>query len=410
MRDVLFLCAETFPSHYAFLGAVFNNILRKRGYRFHWIMPSKEVEGIETARWSGNQVWLIPKLTVSGLPGLVAGYSDHVHSIQRAAQEVLDETGSLDAVQVRDDPAMAYVGWRLARRLQVPFIYQVSHFKEEEHLLYARMGFYGSRVKNYLKGRVGLLLRNWLLRRADLVFPISTTMKESLTRYGIPRERMVALPEGVDASLAPKQFQEPAGRLRRKLGLEDRRVLVYVGTMSRFRQLDFVLRVLARLGRSSPDVHLLMVGDGMAPADLSWLRGKADELGVREAVTFTGRVPRSEVPVYICASDVGLSPVPPNAVYVNSSPIKILEYLALGICCVASDIPSQRHIMEESQAGFCVPHQEARFAEAVEQLLDLADEERRRMGTAGRRYVTVHRDFHVLADVAREAYRTLRIG
>jgi glycosyltransferase involved in cell wall biosynthesis len=234
-------------------------------------------------------------------------------------------------------------------------------------------------------------------------------MKESLATYGVPRDRMVTLPEGADASIDPAQFEEAARDLRRKLLLEDSRVLAYIGTMNRFRQLDFLFRVLRQVLSSSPDVHLLMVGDGMEAGDLPWLGMTAHELGVENNVTFTGRVPRSRVPVYICASDIGLSPIPPNAVYFNSSPIKILEYLALGVCCVASDIPSQRRIIDQSRGGFCVSHEEERFAEAINRLLSLTDAERRDMGMAGRRYVRIHRDFDVLATVAREAYVSLGI-
>ena len=191
---ILFLSAETFPPVYAFLDHVFNRVLYGKGYRVSWIMPSEETKQVRAAYWGENRVWLIPKVRSTGLVGLIKEYIAHLRSIQEAVSKALEELGEFDMVQVRDDPIMACVAWRLSQKKKIPFIYQVSHLKEEETILYARMKLYGNPGKNYLKGRAGLFIRNWLLRKADLVFPISDRMKETLAGYGVRRERMVTLP------------------------------------------------------------------------------------------------------------------------------------------------------------------------------------------------------------------------
>ena len=403
-KRVLFLSADTFPPVYAFLDHVFNRILYERGYQFSWIMPSVEAKQVRATDWGENRVWLIPKVRSTGLVGLIKEYIAHLRSIQEAVSKALEEVGEFDMVQVRDDPIMAYVAWRLSRKKKIPFIYQISHLKEEENILYAKMKLYGNPAKNYLKGKVGLLVRNRLLRKADLVFPISNQMKETFASYGVRRERMVTLPEGVDTSIEPTQFEKAAREIRRKLNLEGKKVLVYVGTMNRFRQLDFLLRVLRQVLDLSPDVHLLMVGDGRDPGDLSWLKKAADEVGIRNHTTFTGKVSRSEVPAYIRASDIGLSPFPPNLVLINNSPIKILEYLALGIPCVASKIPDQYQVIKESQGGLCVLHKEEEFVKAINRLLALSHGQRKEIGRKGRRYVSKYRDFTILVNKVVESY------
>jgi len=403
-KKALFLSAETFPPVYAFLDHVFNRILCEKGYRFCWIMPSVEANRVKATDWGMNRVWLIPKARSTGLVGLIKEYIAHLRSIREAVSKALEEVGEFDMVQVRDDPIMAYVAWRVSQKKKIPFIYQISHLKEEENILYAKMGLYGNPGKNYLKGRVGLFLRNWLLQEADLVFPISDQMKETFVGYGVRRERMVTLPEGVDTSIEPSQFDEVAKEIRRELNLEDKKVLIYVGTMNRFRQLDFLLRVLRQVLNSFPDAHLLMVGDGRDPGDLLWLKKVAGEVGVENYVTFTGKVPRSEVPAYIRASDIGLSPFPLNPVLVNNSPIKILEYLALEIPCVATNIPDQHQVIKESQGGLCVAHKEEEFVRAINHLLVLSDRQRKEMGKKGRRYIKRFRDFTILANKVAESY------
>jgi len=407
MKRVLFLCAETFPPQYAFLECVFNDILPKHGYQFVWIMPSIKVDQITKTEWNGSSVWLLPKVRPSGLIGLFRDYIAHFLYIREAVRQALEEIGSIDIVQVRDDPIMAFVAWGLSKRLKVPFVYQVSHLKEEENILYAKMKLYGNPIKNYLKGRAGLVVRNWLLRKADLIFPISDQMKETLAKYGVSPSRMVALPEGVDALVEPSQFDSAALKIRRELGIENKRVMIYVGTMNRLRGLDLLLRALKSVRTQIPAVHLLMVGDGREPEDIAWLREAARELDVLDRVTFMGMIPRAQVSIYIRASDIGLSPVPPNFVYLNSSPIKILEYLALEIPCVASDIPSQRHIIEESQGGLCVAHEETAFTNAIVSLLKQDQAERKAMGKKGHAYVSRVRDFKILADKVLQVYNSV---
>lgn len=406
-KQILFLCAETFPPIYAFLEYVFNKILPEQGYQVSWIMPSTDVTRVKTTYWGKRPVWLIPKVHPKGLGGLIKDYLTHMRYIQKGVNESLKEVGAIDMVQVRDDPIMAYVAWKLSRKRNLPFSYQISHLKEEENILYAKMRLYGSRIGNYLKGKVGLIVRNWLLRKADLVFPISNQMQETLASYGVSQKHMVTLPEGTDTSIEPNQFNRSARRVKRELNLESKKILIYIGTMNRFRQLDFLLRVLKQVKNSTPNAHLLMVGDGREPDDLPWLKRTTEELGIRNSVTFTGKVPRSEVPVYIRAADIGLSPFPPNSVLINNSPIKILEYLALEVPCVASDIPSQRRIIEQSGGGLCVSHDEQAFTDAVISLLRKPKEDRKKLGKSGRIYIQNNRDFEVLAQLIIQSYERI---
>jgi glycosyltransferase involved in cell wall biosynthesis len=403
LNKLLFLCAETFEESKVRVDVWLFN--RLNGYETFWVMPDASVNSVYLSEFDRNPVWLIPKARSSGIVGLIKDYVFHFWHIQRAVNQAIKRMGSVDIVQVRDDPIMAYVAWRLSQKLKIPFVYQLSHFKEEENLFYAKLKIYGNPWINYLKGKVGLVIRNRFLRKADLIFPISQQMKETLNLYGLSHERMVILPTGVDASLEPSQYDEQAKSIRRNLSLENKRILIYLGTMNRFRQLDFLFGVLKRL-LSSEDVHLLMVGEGREPEDLCWLRKKASELGVERHVTFTGRVPGSKVPAYIRAADVGLSPFPPNPVLINNSPIKILEYLNMERPVVASDIPDQRSVIEESQSGYCVPHEEDAFVEAILKLLN-DPTSARLMGQRGRRFVKEKRDFRILTKIVENAYQEL---
>ena len=82
--------------------------------------------------------------------------------------------------------------------------------------------------------------------------------------------------------------------------------------------------------------RLLIVGDGPVRAELEQL---AASLQLGERVRFTGVVHRDRVPGLVAAFDVALQP----AVVAYASPLKLIEYLALGKAIVA---PAQRNIAE----------------------------------------------------------------
>jgi glycosyltransferase involved in cell wall biosynthesis len=406
-QTVLFLCAETFPPPYSFLENVFNRLLGERGFQTVWVMPSLEMNGIEEIEWAGSPVILIPKIRPESIIDLGRCYWQHLQWIKRAASLAVKQYGPFQMFQVRDDPAMAFVTWRLAIRFETPWVYQISHLKEEETMMYSRMRIYGSPLKNLIKGAVGLFLRNFLLRRCSLVFPISEQMKETLSRYRIRPEAMTPLPEGVDTTTDSERFDDEKQRIREKLELGSKKIVTYVGTMSRFRQLDFLLKAFKLVLGQHPDTQLLMVGDGRTSEDLEWLKREAERLALKKNVTMTGWVPKTKVPAYIRISHLGVSPIPINQVYVNSSPIKLLEYLALGIPAVASDIPEQRKVLEESGGGKCVPWNVAEFASAISSILNLTESERCAIGQHGRAWVQKNRDFCVLAEKVYEAYERM---
>ena len=109
---------------------------------------------------------------------------------------------------------------------------------------------------------------------------------------------------------------------------------------------------------------------------------------------------------WVRQAELGLSPIPRGALFDVSSPTKVGEYLALGLPCVANDIPDQSWVLTSSGGGYCVKMEVPAFAHAVATLLD--DPARARaMGACGQRWIRDHRSYEQLADEVASAYRTL---
>jgi glycosyltransferase involved in cell wall biosynthesis len=122
---------------------------------------------------------------------------------------------------------------------------------------------------------------------------------------------------------------------------------VYVGDVTRARGIEDALAACGQI-----DVHLVVVGrvtDSLAGS----LRRMASDRGL--GLTITGPLPNPEAMARASLASVGLSPLRDHDNYRGSLPTKTLEYLALGVPVVATDLPGTRAVLEGLGAVWLVP-------------------------------------------------------
>ena len=145
-----------------------------------------------------------------------------------------------------------------------------------------------------------------------------------------------------------EQFVLEGPSYRERLGLNGKKVLFYHGIMSPNRGLQNALRAFAKIGNDYPDLVFLFVGDGDG---LNELKELSHTLGVSDRIVFTGQVDFDEIPKYLRIADIGILPFPNITWWAVSSPIKIMEYLAMSIPVVATDIDAIRFVLDETSGG-----------------------------------------------------------
>jgi glycosyltransferase involved in cell wall biosynthesis len=166
------------------------------------------------------------------------------------------------------------------------------------------------------------------LHAASLVACGTEVVAEQVARLGVPRERLLVTPTGVDLEL----FAEPVDRAdaRAALGLGEELVVGWVGSFRPFHGLDQLVRAAARLS----GIRLLLVGDG---PERTATEALARELGV--PATFTGMVPHEGLARVLGAMDVGVALARPGEAF-HYSPLKVAEYLAAGLPVVVPRVAS----------------------------------------------------------------------
>jgi glycosyltransferase involved in cell wall biosynthesis len=174
-------------------------------------------------------------------------------------------------------------------------------------------------------------------RGADRVLPVTKVLAEHVLDRGVPEGRVVVIPNGINRA---HFAQAPApDEAKSRLGLAGCLVLGFTGFVRDWHGVDRIVDWMA--SPSAPrNTHLLIVGDGPVRAALEQ---QAARLGLAGRVTFTGVIDRHLVPAHVAAFDLALQP----AVTAYASPLKMMEYLALGKAIVAPAVPNIQEILTD---------------------------------------------------------------
>jgi glycosyltransferase involved in cell wall biosynthesis len=177
----------------------------------------------------------------------------------------------------------------------------------------------------------------YVWRNADIVLPVTEVLARHMVSVGVRRERIVVIPNGINRD----HYKDLPGveEAKRRLGLSGKLVIGFTGFVREWDRLDRIVRWIARQPASS-GVHLLVIGDGPSRAEIEQC---ALSLGVQDRLTFTGVVPRKEVPALAMAFDVALQ----TALVPYASPLCLFEYLALGKAIVGPDQPNHHELLTD---------------------------------------------------------------
>ncbi|MDI6794175.1 MAG: glycosyltransferase family 4 protein, partial [bacterium] len=224
-----------------------------------------------------------------------------------------------------------FSGILAARSLGIPLILEVNAPIAYEKKEYERLVF--SRLARYLEKSIS--------SRADKTIVVSGALRDHLLQTGVTSDKIVVLPNGVNL----EEFDSSSCNgeaVRRKYGLDGKIVLGFTGWFRDWHGLNLALEMINEIGDNR--CHLLLVGDGPARPDLeAYVHAHALE----SSVTFTGPVERKNIPAYVAAFDIALQPgVTPYA-----SPMKLIEYMALGKAIVAPELPNICEIIKDEQNG-----------------------------------------------------------
>jgi glycosyltransferase involved in cell wall biosynthesis len=242
--------------------------------------------------------------------------------------------------------AYSYVGALLAHDLGAPFVLE---YNGSDAWISRNWGHQPIRRESLV-----LRIEELNLRAACLIVVVSQALASELVGRGVPAERVLVAPNGVD----PERFRPgiDGSLVRARYGIGAEEIVVgFVGSFGAWHGAEVLAKAFARLiGRGDVPLRLLMVGDG---SRLPAVRSILGPPGLADRVVLTGLVPQAEGPAHMAACDILVAPHVANTdgSAFFGSPTKLFEYLAMGKAVIASALDQLGQVVVDNVNGLSVP-------------------------------------------------------
>jgi len=289
------------------------------------------------------------------------------------------KAGPVDVVMGTSPPIFQAVSaWALAVIRRCPFLLEIRDLWPEFAI---DMGI--------LRTPSLIALSQWLERflysRATHILVNSPAYRDYLQAKGIRPGRISLVPNGVDPSMFDGPFDRNA--VREKWSLNDRFLVTYAGALGEANDIPVLLEA-ARTLSDHRQIHLLLVGDGKERPNLQSLV-KSWRL---ENVTFTGALPKKEMPAVLAASDACLAILKNIPIFKTTYPNKVFDYMAAARPTVLAIDGVIREVVEKAGGGIFVPPGNAKALADAMVTLERDRDKAMAMGESARAYVAKHFD------------------
>jgi glycosyltransferase involved in cell wall biosynthesis len=159
-------------------------------------------------------------------------------------------------------------------------------------------------------------------------------------------------------------------RIRQEFGVAaGAPIVLYTGTFEAYQGLDLLFIAARQVIDRRPDVRFLLAGG--RPDQIADARDQAHRLGVGHAVIFAGQRRAEDIPLFLDAADVLVSPRSTG----TNTPLKIYQYLRSGRPIVATRLLTHTQVLNDDVAILTPPTPEG-FAEGI--VAALSDRDRAR--------------------------------
>jgi glycosyltransferase involved in cell wall biosynthesis len=245
-------------------------------------------------------------------------------TIRRAASD------RYDAVHSHEEGS--FIGIVLAGLLGIPHLYDM-HSSLPQQL--GNFAFSKSRLLT----RAFSWMERLVIRRSKVVIVICPQLEETVR--GIDRDVPTVLIENAPGSGDTPRAGSGA-LVRSELGLAaDTPVVLYTGTFEAYQGLDLLFAAARVVLSARPDARFVLAGG--RPEQVDQAKKQAHAQGVADSVVFAGQRPAEEIPEYLDAADVLVSP----RSHGTNTPLKIYQYLRSGRPIVATRLLTHTQVLDD---------------------------------------------------------------
>lgn len=222
-------------------------------------------------------------------------------------------------------------------------------------------------------------VRRWLVRSASRVLCIGRAAQEEYGRLGAPQEKLDLLPYCCDLHRYDDVDAAQIAKMKDRFDLGEKTVFLFSGQLAPRKGVETLIRAFERLAAESPDVALVLLGDGPQRDELESLVSREHE----SQVHFLGHLAQDKLPAVFRAADVFVFPSRHDGwgVVINEACASRLPII------VSHQTGAAHDLVEHGQSGFRHDADDVEaFFESMKYLADNPNE-RTRMGTRSRELV-----------------------
>ena len=230
------------------------------------------------------------------------------------------------------------------------------------------------------------------VRKADLNIVVAPAIGKFLAeRFGIPGEKFVHIPNGVDTEKFAPAVNK--AQLRRKLGLPPEAVIIgYIGSMYPWHHLGELIKGFEAVAEKRRDLFLLLGGGGLM---LPRIEKLAAQSIVRDRIKIISPLPVDRSPDYIAALDIGVALMSPE-VAPYCWQVKVNHYAASGVVSVMTYAQDFEELFASGVAVGVREPAPNQIARALENLL--SDSKYAQMGKSAREFAVKNLSWSKIVD------------
>ncbi len=336
--------------------------------------PIEEVEGLTFYR-SEKPEGLLVKLPIFDQWAIVK-------SLARRLDEIILEIKP-DILHAHSPALNGLAALKTAKKHKIPLVYECRAFWEDAAV------DHGTTTENGLRYFLTKKLETYVFQQADAITTICNGLRLDIISRGIPSEKITVIPNAVDIQHFVYGV-EPDQTLRVQLGLQNKKVLGFIGSFYAYEGLPLLLEAFPKILEKQTDTRLLLVGGG--PQE-TLIKQKTKELGLDKQVIFTGRIPHERVQDYYNQVDIFVYPRLSMRLTDLVTPLKPLEAMAQGKMVVASDVGGHKELIDHERNGYLFKANDVdALAASVLNLLD-KPQDWEQLRLEGRLYVEQERNW-----------------
>ncbi|WP_417914350.1 glycosyltransferase family 4 protein [Candidatus Electronema sp. JM] len=230
---------------------------------------------------------------------------------------------------------------------------------------------------------------NLIRSECNSIIIISSKIKKELVAIGLDEEKFSYIPNGTYIS-NPEKI---------KLCRSNKNKIVFIGRLCSQKGIPYLIQAVNNLKKRNISIELTVIGDGPSTIELKQL---TVSMGVNQIVQFAGRIENEKIPSILKEHHIFVLPS-----LFEGFGIAVIEAMAAGLPVVVTQCGGPEDFVDDSVGRVVNAGDADSLAQALQELIQLSDEELHAMGMAAQERVKNNFDINVIADKYIQLFKQL---